>query len=142
MDATPTRYPLPSGAADLARRTAVGVLVAVVAALLVDAVVAALSLPVGPSGATSPFASVPIVTSTVVAGAGAAVAYAVLIRVTAQPVRNFAVLAAVVFLGMLVPVVVVTPTLGVTTVGQVVLVVLHLVVAVPITAVVVGAVRL
>ncbi|MFC6974108.1 DUF6069 family protein [Halomicroarcula sp. GCM10025709] len=139
---TTTRYPAPTGAGDLTRRTTAGVLVAVVAALLVRAVVTTLGLPVGPSGATSPFASFPIVTSVVVAGVGAALVYAGLVRTTARPVRNFAALVAVVFLGMLVPVVAVAPALGVTAVGQAVLVVLHLVVAVPITAFVVGAVRL
>jgi hypothetical protein len=137
-----TRYPTPRTAVDLTRRTTLGVLVAVVALLLVRGLVDALAVDIGAAGPMSPFALTPLVSSTVVAGAGAAVAYAALDRLTERPVRNFVALAVVVFLGMLVPVVVVSPTLGVTAAGQVVLVVFHLVVAVPLVAFIAGAVRL
>ncbi|MBX0323556.1 hypothetical protein EGH21_10995 [Halomicroarcula sp. F13] len=65
-----------------------------------------------------------------------------LARLTDRPVRNFVAVSALVFVGMLVPVLVVAPSLGVTGVGQAVLVALHVVVAVPLVAFVVGAVRL
>jgi hypothetical protein len=136
------RYPVAAGAGELARRTALGVLVAAIAALLVRGIVSALGADVGVTGPQSPFGTVPILASSVVAGTGAAVAYAALVRLTARPVRSFLVLAAVVFVGMLVPVFAVAPTAGVTTVGQAVLVVLHVAVAVPLVAFVIGAVRL
>jgi hypothetical protein len=80
--------------------------------------------------------------TTVVAGVGAAVAYAALDRLTARPVRNFLMLGGLVFVGMMLPVILFAPTLGVTSVGQVVLAVLHAVVAVPLVGFVVGVVRL
>ncbi|WP_276272123.1 DUF6069 family protein [Haloarcula litorea] len=140
MAAITSLSPIATTGGELARRTALGVLVAAVAALLVAGIAGALALPLGVTGATSPFAAVPIVASTVVAGTGAAVAYAALVRFTDRPVRNFTVLAGVVFVGMLVPVVAVAPTLGVTATGQAVLVALHVAVAVPLVAFVVGAV--
>jgi hypothetical protein len=137
-----SRYPLPRSGSDLARRTGLGVLVAVVAVLLVRGIVSALGVDLGVSGPQSPFATVPILASGVVSGVGAAVAYAALVRFTERPVRNFVGLAAVVFAVMLVPVLVFAPTMGVTAVGQAVLFVFHVVVAVPLVAFVVGAIEL
>lgn len=139
---TYVRYTRPETAGDLARQTTVGVLVAVVLALIIRAVALGIGVVLGPTGPTSPFASLPLVMTTVVAGVGAAVAYAVLDRSTARPVRNFLALAVVVFAGMLLPVVLFAPTLDVTPVGQMFLGVLHAVVAVPLVAFVIGAVRL
>jgi len=137
-----SRYAIPDSGGELARRTAGGVLVAVVAALVVRLLVGSLGLAVGPTGPMTPFGTVPIVMSAVVAGIGAAVVYAALVRFTRRPVRNFLVASAVVFGLMLVPVVAAAPGMGVTAVGQGVLVVLHAVVAVPLVAFAVGAVRL
>jgi len=137
-----TRYPVATTGGELARRTAGGVLVGAVAALAVSAIVTVLGLDVGVSGAQSPFGAVPIVTSTVVSGVGAAVAYAALVRVTDRPVRNFSVLSAAVFVVMLVPVLAIAPSLGLTVVGQGALVLSHVAVAVPLVAFVAGAVRL
>lgn len=142
METATTRYPIPTGAGDLARRTTVGVLTAVVATLLTRAIAGTLAIDLGATGAMTPFAAVPLVASAVFAGAGAAVAYAALVRLTERPVRNFVLLAGVVFVGMLLPVVLFAPALGVTTAGQALLVVLHVTVAVPLTAFVIGAVRL
>lgn len=139
---THARYIRPETAGDLARQTTFGVLVAVVLALVVRTVTLEIGVDLGPTGPTSPFASLPLVMTTVIAGVGAAVAYAVLDRLTARPVRTFLALAAMVFAGMLVPVVVFAPTLDVTPIGQVFLGVLHAVVAVPLVAFVIGAVRL
>ena len=137
-----TRYPVATTGGELARRTAGGVLVGAVAALAVSAIVTVLGLDVGVSGAQSPFGAVPIVTSTVVSGVGAAVAYAALVRVTDRPVRNFSVLSAAVFVVILVPVLAIAPSLGLTVVGQGALVLSHVAVAVPLVAFVAGAVRL
>jgi len=142
MATVTSRYPVAEGGGDLIRRTVGGVFVAVVAALVVRTLVGSLGLALGAAGPASPFGTVPIVTSAVVAGAGAAVAYAALTRVTERPVRNFTALAAIVFVGMLVPVFVAAPAMGITPVGQVTLVVLHGVVAVPLVAFILGAVRL
>jgi hypothetical protein len=142
MATTTSRYTLPSNGSDLARRTALGTLTAVLAVLLARALVGAAGLDLGTVGANDPFATVPLVTSSVVAGAGAAVAYAALARYTDCPVRNFGVVAAVVFAAMLLPVFLVAPSLGVSATGQAVLVVLHALVAGPIVAFVVGAARL
>jgi hypothetical protein len=141
MATVSSRYPVATGGRDLARRTAGGVLVAIVAALLVRTIVGAANLSLGAGGPASPFGTVPIVMSSLVAGVGAAVAYAALVRLTERPVRNFAALAAVVFVGMLVPVFAVAPAMGLTVAGQAVLVALHVVVAVPLVAFVVGAVQ-
>lgn len=88
------------------------------------------------------FAVGPTVASTVFAGTGAAVAYAVLARVTARPTRNFVALAAVVFVVMLAPVLTIAPSMGVSAAGQAVLVLVHAAVAVPLVAALIGAVRL
>ncbi|WP_254271450.1 DUF6069 family protein [Haloarcula marina] len=141
MATVTSRYPVARSGGELARRTALGVLVSVVAALSVLAIVGALGLSLGASGPQSPFAAVPVVTTTIVAGVGAAVAYAALARFTERPVRNFTALAVLVFVGMLFPVAFVAPGLGVTTAGQAVLGVLHVVVAASLVAFVVGAVR-
>ncbi|MGQ3330601.1 hypothetical protein [Halorubrum sp. FL23] len=58
--------------------------------------------------------------------------YALLIRFTDTPVRNFVAVAGVVFVLQLLPVFAIAPSLGVTSVGQTVLVVHHAIVAVPI----------
>ena len=139
---TQARYVPPETAGDLARQTTLGVLVAVVLALFVRGLALGVGVNLGPTGASSPFALSPLVMSTVVAGVGAAVAYAVLDRLTGRPVRNFLVLAGVVFVGMMLPVALFAPTLGVTTVGQVVLAIFHAVVAAPLVAFIIGAVRL
>jgi len=141
MTLTDTSYPVASTPTELARRTTLGVLVAVVAALAVVAVAGASGANLGSGGPQSPFAAPPIVGSSVFAGVGAAVAYAALVRLTDRPTRNFVVLAGVAFLVMMIPVFAFAPTLGVTAAGQAVLVALHVVVAVPLVAFVVGAVR-
>lgn len=89
----------------------------------------------------SPFAAGPLVGTTVVAGAAAAIVYAGVVRFTDRPVRNFAAVAVVVFALQLLPVFVVAPSFGVTPVGQAVLVIYHVLVAVPIVAFVTGAVQ-
>ena len=132
-----TRYSLPESGIGLARRTALGIGVAVVAVLVAQGIVDALALDVGVSGPMSPFAAGALA---VVAGAGAAVVYAGLVRYTDRPVRNFLAAAGAVFAVMLVPVLAFAPSLGVTPVGQAVLVAHHLVVAVPIAAFLIGAV--
>jgi len=137
-----SRYPVATTGGELARRTNRGVFVGVIAALVVSAIVTALGLDLGVSGPQSPFGAIPIVTSTVVSGVGAAVAYAALVRFTDRPVRNFGALSAAVFVAMLVPVVAIAPSLGLTAVGQAALVVIHVVVAAPLVAFVAGAVSL
>lgn len=138
-----TRYAVPTSGADLFRRTALGVFVAILAVLLTRGIARALSADlVGPTQGPTPFDVVPIVTFVVFVGAGAAVAYAALDRLTARPVRNFLVAAGLVFAFLLVPLVTVAPAQGVTPLGQVVLFVFHVVAAVPLVAFVVGAVRL
>ena len=139
---TQARYVPPETAGDIVRQTTLGVLVAVVLALIVRGLALGAGVDLGPTGATSPFALIPLVMTTVVAGAGAAVAYAALDHLTARPVRNFLMLGGLVFVGMMLPVVLFAPTLGVTAVGQVVLAVLHAVVAVPLVAFITGVVQL
>jgi hypothetical protein len=139
---TQARYVSPETAGSLARQTTLGVLVAVVLALFVRGLALVSGVDLGPTGASSPFALVPLVMTTMVAGVGAAIAYAALDRLTARPVRNFLMLGGLVFVGMMLPVVLFVPTLGVTLIGQVVLTVLHAVVAAPIVAFIVGVVRL
>jgi hypothetical protein len=134
--------PRPRTGIALARRTAIGVGVAVVALLVVQAIVDAAGVEPGAAGPMTPFAAGPLIGSTVVAGVGAAVVYAVVGRFTTKPVRNFVAIAVAVFGVMLVPVVVFAPSIGVTPVGQGLLVLYHLLVAVPLTAFVVGAVEL
>ena len=123
----------------LARRTAPGVLVAVLALLGTQAVVDAIEIAVGATGAMSPFSAGASVGSAIAAGVGAALTYAAVSRFTARPARNFVAIAAAVSLVMLVPVVAVAPAMGVTPIGQGLLVLYHLLVAVPLTAFVVGA---
>ena len=142
MSTVTSRYPVAASGGELARRTAAGVVVAIVAALVARTLAGALGLSLGVSGPASPFGTMPIATSTVVAGIGAAVAYAALVRLTERPVRNFTVLSTAVFVAMLVPVFVAAPSLGLTAVGQATLVAIHAVVAVPLVAFVVGAVGL
>jgi hypothetical protein len=116
------------GARSLALRTTLGTLVAVVLALAVRTAAVATD----PGLVTlDPFSVVPVVGSGVVAGAGAAVVYAAAVRLTARPVRTFLVVAAVVFLAMLVPVVAVAPALGAGAAAQGWLVAMHAAVAVP-----------
>ncbi|MDS0299305.1 DUF6069 family protein [Halogeometricum sp. S1BR25-6] len=132
----------PTTAGDLARRTAFGVLTAVVLVFAARLAVELLGVDVGAGGAMDPFAAGPLLGSAVVAGVFAAVAYAALDRFTARPTRNFVALAAAVFAVMLVPVLTVAPSMGVTAAGQVVLAAFHILVAVPVVAFVVGTVRL
>lgn len=132
------RYPVPDSAGGLVRRTTVGVLTAVVAVLVANAAVTGLGLDVGPTGAMSPFTVAPLVTSCVVAGVGGAVVYAGLVRLTDRPVRNFVAVSTGVFVLMLGPVALFAPSLGVTPVGQVVLTIYHVLVAVPLVAAIVG----
>lgn len=140
MAQTNIRFSVPQTGRTLARRTTVGVVVAIVAVLVTQALVDALAVDVGTTGPMSPFAAAPLVGTTIVAGVGAAVAYAVVVTVTDRPARNFVVVAVGVFTFMLVPVALVTPSMGITPVGQGILVLYHLLVAVPIVAFVVGAV--
>jgi hypothetical protein len=146
MSVINTQYPVPGSAGELARRTAAGVLVAAVAAVVVLGVgVDLLDLDVlqgGEDRAMSPFGAIPVVLSAVVSGTGAAVVYAALVRLTDCPARNFGILSAVVFALMLVPVFAFAPEQGVAEgTGQALLVVLHAAVAVPMVAFVAGAVE-
>lgn len=133
------RYSLPTSAPDLARRTTVGVGIAVAAVLVAQALVDAFAVDVGGDGAMSPFAAGPLVGTTVVAGAAAAVVYAGVIRFTDRPMRNFLLLAGVAFALQLVPVVAFAPSLDVTPLGQAVLVAYHVLVAVPLVVSLLGA---
>jgi hypothetical protein len=142
MELKTSRAVAPATASDLARQTAFGVLTALVLVFAARLVVELLGVDVGAAGAMSPFSAAPILGSVVVSGVLAAVAYAALDRFTARPTRNFLALAAVVFAVMLVPVLTVTPSMGVTAAGQAVLVAFHALVAAPLAAFVVGAVRL
>lgn len=93
MAQTNVRFSVPRTRGTLARRTTIGVVVALIAVLLTQALVDALAVNVGTPGPMSPFAATPLVATTIVAGVGAAVAYAVLITVTDRPVRNFVAVA-------------------------------------------------
>lgn len=141
---TPTvsRYPIPTTAGELARRATLGTVVAILAALLTRGIVLALDpdLGVAVTGQT-PFAVTPIVGVTVFSGLVAGILYAALVRLTERPVRNFGIAAVAAFVVMTVPLATVGPSLGVTTVGLAVLFVVHVVVAVPLVAFLVGAVR-
>jgi peptidoglycan/LPS O-acetylase OafA/YrhL len=144
MSVTDTRYPVAKSGGELARRTALGVLAGVVlAAVVVVLGVDLLGLDVlqpGEDRVMSPF-GVPAVLSAVVAGTGAAVAYAALVRYTGRPARNFGILSAVMFALMLVPVFTFAPEQGVAEgAGQALLVALHAAVAVPLVAFISGAV--
>ncbi len=108
--------------------------------LSAQAIVDEFGVEVGATGAMSPFAAGPLVAATVVAGIGAAVVYAVLVRRSARPARTFALAAVAVFLLMLGPVFLAPPD-GITATGQAVLVLYHTLVAVPLVAFVTGAVR-
>lgn len=138
MAPTAARFPPPETARELTQRATIATVVAVAAVLLVQAVVNAAGLAIGSPGPMSPFAPPALVGTTVVAGAAATVAYAGLVRFTERPVRNFLALSSVVFVLQLVPVVVFAPTLGVTATGQAVLVVYHVLVAVPIVGFLLG----
>ncbi|TQQ79335.1 hypothetical protein EGH24_11940 [Halonotius terrestris] len=134
------RYPVPESGVALARRTTLGVVVAIVALLLTQAIVTALGIDVGASGEMSPFAAGPLIGTTLVSGIGAAVVYTVVAKFTDKPARNFIAVAVGVFVLMLVPVAVVSPSMGVTAAGQAILVLYHVLVAVPLVAFIIGAV--
>lgn len=142
MEQTNVRFTAPNTGATLARRTAAGVGVAIVALLITQAIVDAVGVELGASGPISPFAAVPLIGTTIVAGVGAAFAYAAIVKFTTRPVRNFVVIAVVVFAVLLVPVFLVTPSMGLTLTGQGLLVLYHLLVAVPLVGFIVGAVEL
>ena len=139
---TGSRYSIPTTAGQLARRATLGTFVAVLAALLVRSIALAFDpdLGVAVTGQT-PFAVGPILGVTIFSGLGAGILYAMLVRLTERPVRNFVIAAAAVFVFMMGPLLTVAPTQGVTTVGLAVLFVLHVAVAVPLVAFIVGAVR-
>lgn len=124
----------PTTAGALTSRVTIGTLGAVVLVLLARE--AALTVTPSLSG-TDPFATLPVLGSAVAGGAGAAVAYAVLVRITAYPERAFVLAAVGAYAVMLMPVLIIAPDLGVEGVGQAWLLVLHLAVAVPIAAAVV-----
>lgn len=136
-----SRYPVPETGAALARRTTVGVFVAIVALLVAQAIVTALGIDVGTSGAMSPFAAGPLIGSTLVSGVSAAIVYTALVRITDRPARNFVAVAVGVFLVMLLPVAVVSPSMGITPAGQGILVLYHVLVAVPLVAFILGAIE-
>lgn len=142
MDQTNARFPVAKTAGALSRRTAVGVGVAIVALLVTQALVDAVGVELGASGPMSPFASAPLVGATIVAGVGATIAYAATVKLTNRPVRNFVVISGGAFAVMLVPVVLVTPSMGMTPAGQGLLVLYHLLVAVPLVGFIIGAVKL
>jgi hypothetical protein len=138
-DSATGRYPVARSGIELARRATLGTTVAIVAALLVRGIVLALDADVGlPTVGQSPFAVGPIVAFSFVAGVGATVVYAALVRLTERPVRNFGIAAAVVFALLLLPMATVQ---GVTTTGLAVLFILHVVVAAALVTFLVGAVR-
>lgn len=134
------RYPVPETGGVLARRTTAGAVVAIAALLLTQAIVTALGVDVGASGAMSPFAAGPLIGSTLVAAVGAAVVYAALVTLTDRPARNFVAVAVGVFLLMLLPVALVSPAMGITLAGQAILVVYHVWVAVPLVAFILGVI--
>lgn len=119
------------GARSLAARTAVGTGVAAVLALVLRAI--AVGTEPG-LAALAPFGVTEIVSSTVFAGVGAALMYAGAVRFTDRPVRTFLAAAVAVFALSLAAIVTAAPDLGVGTTGQLWLAVLHLAVAVPLTA--------
>ena len=131
-------YPVPERGSRLARRTAVGVFVAVVSVLLAQAIVDVLSIDVGVTGSMSPFAAGPLTTATIVAGVGAAIVYATVVTFTARPVRNFVAISVGVFVLMLAPVFLAPPE-GITPAGQGILVLYHLLVAIPLVIFILGA---
>lgn len=135
------RYPIPETSRGLTRRTAVGVLAAITAVLLTQAAVDVVSVELGVTGPIDPFAVGPLVGACIAAGVGAALAYAAVVRVTVRPVRTFLALSAGVFVLMLVPVFGMPPA-GITTAGQGILVLYHVLVAVPLVASILGVVTL
>ncbi len=139
MEQHNARFPVPETGSGLARRTTAGVAVAVVALLATQALVNGAGVELGGSGSMAPFATVPLIGTTVVAGIGAAIAYAVVDRFTDRSVRNYLAVAAVVFTVMLVPVFAVTSSMGITPAGQALLVFYHVLVAVPLVGFIVGA---
>lgn len=141
MAQSTARHSAPTGGKQLARRTANGVIAALIPLIIIQIVVDAANITVGATGPMSPFAPAPLIGATVVGGAGAAVVYALLVRFTAQPARNFVVTALGVFILMLLPVFVVPPD-GITQVGQGLLIVYHLIVAVSLVAFLIGTVEL
>jgi len=88
----------------------------------------------------TPFAAVPLIGTTIVAGVGAALAYAAMVKLTNRPVRNSVAVAVAVFVVMLVPVLLMTPSMGITPAGQGLPVLYHLLVAVPLVGFIIGAV--
>lgn len=140
MEQTNGRLTIPKTGATLARRTAAGVGVAIVVLLITQALVDAFGVEHGASGPMTPFAAAPLIGTTIVAGVGAAIAYAAMVEFTNRPVRNFVAVAVVVFAVMLVPVLLVTPSMGITPAGQAILVLYHLLVVVPLVGFVIGAV--
>ncbi|AGN00247.1 hypothetical protein L593_01470 [Salinarchaeum sp. Harcht-Bsk1] len=138
MEHTEARYPVPNSGASLARRTTAAAGVAILA-LVVQAIVDALGVELGASGSTSPFQAAPLIGATVVAGVGAAIAYAAMVRFTNRPVRNFVAVEVAVFAVMLLPVFLAPPS-GITATGQGLLVLYHLLVAGPLVGFIVGAV--
>jgi peptidoglycan/LPS O-acetylase OafA/YrhL len=142
MEQTNVRFPVPRTGTVLARRTAAGVGVAIVGLLVVQAIVDALNVELGASGPMTPFAAPPLIGTTIVAGVGAAIAYAAMVKFTNRPVRNFVAVAVIVFAVMLVPVLLVTPSMGITPAGKGLLVLYHLLVAVPLVGFIIGAVDL
>jgi hypothetical protein len=106
----------------LARAGATGIAAGIVLVAAVRLLAGALL----PIEGLDPYAWGPILGSVVVFGVAATVVYALLDRLVARPRRWFLGLAALVFLGMLVPVFLVGPSLGADTLGlQAGLIVLH-----------------
>ncbi|MFC4359969.1 DUF6069 family protein [Halobium salinum] len=116
----------------LVRAGVAATLAALVAVLAARSLVGALYA-VDPT--LDPFRWAPIIGSTVASGVGATVVYALLDRYTERPVRNFLAVAGAVLLAMFVPLVTVAPALGVDPTGQILLGVLHVVVAATVVAV-------
>jgi hypothetical protein len=136
-----SRYPIAESGGTLVHRTSLGVSVAIVAVLVTQVIANALRLNVGAPATMSPFAAGPLIGSTIVAGIGAAMLYAVVITLTDRPVRNFVAVAATVFAFMLLPVILITPSMGVTPTGQGLLILHHVLVAVPVSVFILGIVE-
>jgi len=125
-----TELPDRDSAVSLFARTSAGTGVAALLVLVVRAVAVA----VDPGLASlAPFGVEEILGSTLFAGAGAALAYAAVVRYSADPVRTFLGVAVVAFVVSLLPVALAAPDLGVGFTGQLWLVALHVAVAVPLT---------
>lgn len=141
MAQTTTSSAIPAGtvgrtdsARSLTLRTTIGTLIAVVFALGLRWIAVSTNPELAALG---PFAPLPIVVSVIVAGVGAALVYTVGVRYATRPVRTFLLAAGGVFVAMLLPVLLVAPTLGVGTIGQLWLVGLHLAVALPLVTAIV-----